>query len=259
MTAVEREQNQYLSRDLDKNSPTNHRHHDQETTSPLNERKRDDNNQDDDYNQIPSSRKSRIESSSNYQENSLDSPRQHQQQRQSSANINSTSHLNNNNNNKNGSNINVNHNENSHFMKYQNEPTDVSHHQRNLSLEYGKTIKLLRNGDEFYRGQKLVINSRKYRYFDVLLDDISDSMNARFGAVRRIHTPTHGHPIKSLDQIEDGKTYVAAGTGRFVKLNYMDISEGKRLTKLPSIPRQRQITTITSSVPLYEQSLNVHI
>lgn len=99
---------------------------------------------------------------------------------------------------------------------------------KSLTLEYGKTIKLLRNGDEFYRGQKVVINSRKYRYFDVFLDDLSDMMQARFGAVRNIHTPVHGHKVRSLDQIEDGKTYVAAGTGRFVKLDYKDISEGKR-------------------------------
>mgnify|MGYP001810710717 CR=1 FL=1 len=90
--------------------------------------------------------------------------------------------------------------------------------QKNLSLEYGKTIKLLRNGDEYYRGQKVVINSRKYRYFDVFLDDISDSLNARFGAVRSIHTPINGHRVNSLEEIQDGRTYVASGGGRFVKL-----------------------------------------
>lgn len=80
--------------------------------------------------------------------------------------------------------------------------------------------KINRNGDEFYRGHKIVINSRKYRYFNVFLDDVSDSLNARFGAVRSIHTPINGHKIQSLDQIEDGKTYVAAGSGRFVRLKY---------------------------------------
>lgn len=75
-----------------------------------------------------------------------------------------------------------------------------------------------RNGDEFFRGQKFVINSRKYRYYDVFLDDISDTMSANFGAVRNIYTPHHGHRIHSLDELEDGKTYVAAGKGRFVRL-----------------------------------------
>lgn len=89
---------------------------------------------------------------------------------------------------------------------------------QSLSLEYGKTIRLLRNGDEFYRGHKFVINSRKYRYFDVFMDDISNDLNANFGAIRKIHTPTGGHRIRSLEQMEDGKTYVAAGNSRFIKL-----------------------------------------
>ena len=112
-----------------------------------------------------------------------------------------------------------NHNNNDH----QNSDTDYSPERsnKNLSLEYGKTIKLLRNGDEFYSGQKIVINSRKYRYFDVFLDDLSNTLNARFGAVRNIHTPLHGHKIKSLDQIEDGKTYVASGVGKFKRLKYV--------------------------------------
>ena len=107
-------------------------------------------------------------------------------------------------------------NNDSEFMKHN--PNSDFQQQKSLSLEYGKTIKLLRNGDEFYRGQKVVINSRKYRYFDVFLDDISDSMNAQFGAVRNIHTPMNGHKIKSLDQFEDGQTYVASGNGRFKRL-----------------------------------------
>lgn len=116
---------------------------------------------------------------------------------------------------------------------------EAQNNQKSLTLEYGKTIKLLRNGDEFYRGQKVVINSRKYRYFDVFLDDLSDMMQARFGAVRNIHTPVHGHKVRSLEQIEDGKTYVAAGAGRFVKLNYGDISEGKRPRILPKRVRNK--------------------
>jgi len=76
----------------------------------------------------------------------------------------------------------------------------------------------LRNGDAFYRGQKFVINSRKYKYFDVLMDDISNGLGSNFGAIRKIHTPNNGRRITSLDQLEDGKTYVAAGKQAFIKL-----------------------------------------
>jgi hypothetical protein len=95
---------------------------------------------------------------------------------------------------------------------------------RGVKLEYGKSIKLLRNGDEFHTGQKIVINSRKYRYLDVLLDDLSNILNARFGAVRCIYTPVNGHRVTDLDNIEDGGTYVAGGGGRFRKLKFVVLS-----------------------------------
>ncbi len=117
--------------------------------------------------------------------------------------------------------------QNNGFMKYHDIDNNAggggaglsnNDRQKSLSLEYGKTIRLLRNGDEFYRGRKFVINSRKYRYFDVFMDDISDVLNSNFGAIRKIHTPINGHRVKTLDQLEDGKTYVAAGNGRFIRL-----------------------------------------
>ena len=88
------------------------------------------------------------------------------------------------------------------------------------NLEYGKTVKFLRNGDDHYSGQKVVINSRKYRNFDYFLDDLSKTLNARFGAVRNIHTPLYGRRVNSLEEIEDGKTYVATGNMQFKKLKY---------------------------------------
>jgi hypothetical protein len=94
---------------------------------------------------------------------------------------------------------------------------------KGVKLEYGKAIKLLRNGDEFHTGQKVVINSRKYRYLDVLLDDLSNILNARFGAVRCIYTPVNGHRVTDLENIEDGGTYVAGGGGRFRKLKFVNI------------------------------------
>lgn len=50
------------------------------------------------------------------------------------------------------------------------------------------------------------------------MDDISNSLSSNFGAIRKIHTPNNGHRITRLDQFEDGKTYVAAGNNKFIKL-----------------------------------------
>lgn len=103
-------------------------------------------------------------------------------------------------------------------QQYQQLKDSSPERTKNLSLEYGKTITLLRNGDEYFHGTKMVINSRKYRYYDVFLDDISNNINARFGAVRNVYTPQNGHRIKSLDEIEDGRVYVAGGPGKFKRL-----------------------------------------
>jgi hypothetical protein len=92
----------------------------------------------------------------------------------------------------------------------------VSNSQERLP-EMGKTIRLLRNGDPFYRGHKFVISTRRYRYFDVFMDDISDTLNANFGAIRKIYT-VDGQVLDNLDTFEDGLIYVAAGTEKFIRL-----------------------------------------
>ena len=57
-----------------------------------------------------------------------------------------------------------------------------------------------------------------FQNLDVFLNDVSDTFNA--GAIRKIHTPVGGQKIESLDELEDGKIYVAAGNEAFVKMKY---------------------------------------
>jgi len=52
------------------------------------------------------------------------------------------------------------------------------------------------------------------------MDSISDTLNANFGAIRKIYT-TDGHRIRSLDELQDSETYVAAGLERFIRLKYI--------------------------------------
>lgn len=106
-----------------------------------------------------------------------------------------------------------------------NNPTYRAPHQQRSQIgssqerqtEIGKTIRLLRNGDPFYRGHKFVISTRRYRYFDVFMDDISDTLNANFGAIRKIYT-TDGQLLENLESFEDGQIYVAAGSEKFIRM-----------------------------------------
>ena len=73
----------------------------------------------------------------------------------------------------------------------------------------------MRNGDPFYRGHKFVISTRKYRYFDVFMDHISDTLN--FGAIRKIYN-LEGQRLLNLEELKDGEIYVAAGIEKFIKM-----------------------------------------
>ena len=106
---------------------------------------------------------------------------------------------------------------NQYYNGYNNDDKKRTSSEKSQSVEIGRTIRLLRNGDPFYRGHKFVISSRSYRFFEAFMDSISDTLNANFGAIRKIYT-TDGHRIRSLDELQDSETYVAAGLERFIRL-----------------------------------------
>ena len=76
------------------------------------------------------------------------------------------------------------------------------------------------NGDVFFPGSKLCISNR-IRTFDDVKDEITKSLfekRKQPGAVRNIFTPTHGHKINSISELEDGQHYVAALNDKFQPL-----------------------------------------
>lgn len=92
--------------------------------------------------------------------------------------------------------------------------------QRSSTLERGRAIKILRNGDAFFSGRSFVVNQRKYPMLDVLLDDASQALKANFGAVRCIYTPKNGTRLRDISELEDHQLYVASGGEKFKKLQY---------------------------------------
>lgn len=80
-----------------------------------------------------------------------------------------------------------------------------------------KTILVYRNGDQFYVGRKFVFSRRRVANFEALLEQLTEQVEVPFG-VRRLYTPTRGHPVLGLDAVQTGGKYVAAGRERFKKL-----------------------------------------
>lgn len=81
-----------------------------------------------------------------------------------------------------------------------------------------KRIVVCRNGDKYFSGRMVVVNRRQMTTFDSLLTHLTKVLQAQFGAVRRLYTPSGGHRVQRLDDLKDGKVYVAAGNETFKKL-----------------------------------------
>ncbi|XP_031212165.1 doublecortin domain-containing protein 2C isoform X2 [Mastomys coucha] len=99
-----------------------------------------------------------------------------------------------------------------------------------------KTILVYRNGDQFYVGRKFVFSRRRVANFEALLEQLTEQVDVPFG-VRRLYTPTRGHPVLGLDAVQTGGKYVAAGRERFKKLDYIHIVPRKppKMRKLKEI------------------------
>nr|XP_023667869.1 doublecortin domain-containing protein 2 isoform X1 [Paramormyrops kingsleyae] len=97
-----------------------------------------------------------------------------------------------------------------------------------LSQPVVKNIYVYRNGDPYYEGRRLVINEKKVSSFETFLREVTGGVQASFGAVRNIYTPKAGHRVSSMQHIQSGQRYVAAGSERFKKLDYSQIGTKKK-------------------------------
>ncbi|XP_042357259.1 LOW QUALITY PROTEIN: doublecortin domain-containing protein 2 [Plectropomus leopardus] len=111
-----------------------------------------------------------------------------------------------------------------------------------IDLPPTRTITVYRNGDAFFPGRKIVVNQRHLSTFDNFLTLLTKVMEAPFGAVRRLYTPSEGRKVRRLDDLKHGKVYVAAGNEHFKKLDYCSIT-----TKKPPNKKKEQIQPVVHS------------
>ncbi|XP_059509058.1 doublecortin domain-containing protein 2-like isoform X2 [Stegostoma tigrinum] len=106
-----------------------------------------------------------------------------------------------------------------------------------------KCVRVYRNGDPFYAGRKFVINERQISTFEAFLKEVTNGLEAPFGAVRNIYTPQQGHRVFQLEELDTGKQYVAGGKERFKKLDYIQIG----IKKKKPLPKDVQIKPVAHS------------
>ena len=62
----------------------------------------------------------------------------------------------------------------------------------------------MKNGDAFDKGRRVVYNEKTTKDFDSLLNDLTQTLKAPFGAVRKIYTPSQGHRVTNVDMLQVG-------------------------------------------------------
>ncbi|CAH2222284.1 doublecortin domain-containing 2B [Pelobates cultripes] len=106
-------------------------------------------------------------------------------------------------------------------------------------LPHAKNVMVFRNGDPFHKGRRMVVNEKQYVTFDAFLNDVTSSIQAP-AAVRNIYTPLNGHRVGSINDLLNKGQYVAGGTEKFRKLDYLHTE-----VKPPAVPKSRD----TQQVP----------
>ena len=80
-----------------------------------------------------------------------------------------------------------------------------------------KKVYLYRNGAINADPKPLVVNDRQIRDFSSFLTRVTSGLKAPV-AIRNIYTPSGGHKVQSLDDLQTGHHYVAGGKEHFKKI-----------------------------------------
>ncbi|XP_057680471.1 oxygen-regulated protein 1-like [Corythoichthys intestinalis] len=81
-----------------------------------------------------------------------------------------------------------------------------------------KRVCFYKSGDPQFSGLRMVVNNRTFKTFDALLDSLSKKVPLAFG-VRNITTPRGVHAINTLDELEDGKSYICSDSRKVKPIN----------------------------------------
>ncbi|XP_040597444.1 oxygen-regulated protein 1 isoform X2 [Mesocricetus auratus] len=112
-----------------------------------------------------------------------------------------------------------------------------------------KRISFYKSGDPQFGGVKVVVNSRSFKTFDALLDNLSRKVPLPFG-VRNISTPRGRHSITKLEELEDGESYLCSHNRKVLPV---DLDKARRRPRpwlsSRSISTHVHLGSVTAAMP----------
>ncbi|KAG9480057.1 hypothetical protein GDO78_011853 [Eleutherodactylus coqui] len=86
-----------------------------------------------------------------------------------------------------------------------------------------KKVRFYRNGDRYFKGLPYAVSSERFRSFDALLMELTRSLSDNVSlpqGVRCIYTLDGSKKISSLEELQEGESYVCASNESYRKVDY---------------------------------------
>ncbi|XP_053559704.1 serine/threonine-protein kinase DCLK2 isoform X1 [Bombina bombina] len=86
-----------------------------------------------------------------------------------------------------------------------------------------KKVRFYRNGDRYFKGLLYAVSAERFRSFDALLMELTRSLSDNVSlpqGVRCIYTLDGGRKITSMDELQEGESYVCASNESYRKVDY---------------------------------------
>ncbi|KAM3937870.1 serine/threonine-protein kinase DCLK2 isoform 1-T1 [Leptodactylus fuscus] len=86
-----------------------------------------------------------------------------------------------------------------------------------------KKVRFYRNGDRYFKGLPYAVSAERFRSFDALLMELTRSLSDNVSlpqGVRCIYTLDGTRKITSLDELQEGESYVCASNESYRKVDY---------------------------------------
>uniref|UniRef100_A0A8C1C514 Doublecortin domain-containing protein n=1 Tax=Cyprinus carpio carpio TaxID=630221 RepID=A0A8C1C514_CYPCA len=121
------------------------------------------------------------------------------------------------------------------------------------SEKKAKKVRFYRNGDRYFKGIVYAVANDRFRTFDALLADLTRSLSDHINlpqGVRFIFTIDGSQKISSLDELEEGESYVCASENFYKKVDYTkNVNPNWSVNVKASASQKNMLANRTASEP----------